>query len=398
MLKHAEICKTAREINMAQLDTSYSFDLESDQLALKGNEDYHLVLSSIAKFEAIRSKALSDLDKLHDIKKVALTNPSEFVQKLQSDPKSLNIPSRPKIPDVPVIDWSKYAYSGSDVTVAHGARSTRNKKVPIPQEWIQKTSVKSAELGENEMLVRGRLKDEQKPETFNQLWTTEEQRKLEELLIEFPPERIEAVAIGKLLIDWEPKPCSRLLVEFRSIYPIGSVRGSPRIDTNSNISPVCVHIPTGIRTAVYMPEDNVADTVSSVNSSVDSESEEGSDSDLDLPHSVKETAEYKELMALKSLRQVKLGGSAEHYGYKCDGCGEEPIVGVRYHCVECPQESSVDFCGLCNSKTITFASHHPEHKMAVIKDAVGRNEYKEAAIIPEHTRPQPTKLMIKTIF
>lgn len=67
---------------------------------------------------------------------------------------------------------------------------------------------------------------------------------------------------------------------------------------------------------VYMPEDNVADTVSSVNSSVDSESEEGSDSDLDLPHSVKETAEYKELMALKSLRQVKLGGSAEHYGYK----------------------------------------------------------------------------------
>jgi len=37
------------------------------------------------------------------------------------------------------------------------------------------------------------------------------------------------------------------------------------------------------------------------------------------------------------------------------------------------------------SKTITFASHHPEHKMAVIKDAVGRNEYKEAAIIPEHT-------------
>jgi len=71
-------------------------------------------------------------------------------------------------------------------------------KLQMFSEWIQKTSVKSAELGENEMLVRGRLKDEQKPETFNQLWTTEEQRKLEELLIEFPPERIEARRYRKI--------------------------------------------------------------------------------------------------------------------------------------------------------------------------------------------------------
>lgn len=42
-----------------------------------------------------------------------------------------------------------------------------------------------------QILVRGRVFDESKPETFNQLWTIEEQRRLEELLIEHPPEEIE---------------------------------------------------------------------------------------------------------------------------------------------------------------------------------------------------------------
>lgn len=58
-----------------------------------------------------------------------------------------------------------------------------------------------------QILVRGRAFDESKPETFNQLWTTEEQRRLEQLLIEYPPEEIEmrrwtkiANALGKLSI------------------------------------------------------------------------------------------------------------------------------------------------------------------------------------------------------
>ena len=42
-----------------------------------------------------------------------------------------------------------------------------------------------------QILVRGRAFDESKPETFNQLWTMEEQRRLEELLVEYPPEEVE---------------------------------------------------------------------------------------------------------------------------------------------------------------------------------------------------------------
>lgn len=42
-----------------------------------------------------------------------------------------------------------------------------------------------------QILVRGRPFDESKPETFNQLWTADEQRRLEELLKEYPPEEVE---------------------------------------------------------------------------------------------------------------------------------------------------------------------------------------------------------------
>ena len=59
-------------------------------------------------------------------------------------------------------------------------------------ELIQKSAAKPEKLQKDATIVRGRVKSDQKSETFNQLWTSEEQRKLEELLIKYPPERIEA--------------------------------------------------------------------------------------------------------------------------------------------------------------------------------------------------------------
>lgn len=33
---------------------------------------------------------------------------------------------------------------------------------------------------------------------------------------------------------------------------------------------------------------------------------------------------------------------------QCDNCGIEPIQGVRWHCQDCPQEMSLDFCDSCS--------------------------------------------------
>lgn len=45
------------------------------------------MLSVLGKLEALRNKALSDLDRLYDVRKEALADPMEFVNKLQQDPK-----------------------------------------------------------------------------------------------------------------------------------------------------------------------------------------------------------------------------------------------------------------------------------------------------------------------
>lgn len=36
-----------------------------------------------------------------------------------------------------------------------------------------------------------------------------------------------------------------------------------------------------------------------------------------------------------------------HYGIGCDVCGQYPIVGRRYKCLDCPEASGFDVCGAC---------------------------------------------------
>ncbi|RKP27240.1 hypothetical protein SYNPS1DRAFT_27097 [Syncephalis pseudoplumigaleata] len=37
-----------------------------------------------------------------------------------------------------------------------------------------------------------------------------------------------------------------------------------------------------------------------------------------------------------------------HYGFSCDGCQVEPIVGIRWKCLQCPEEQQVDLCDSCH--------------------------------------------------
>lgn len=78
---------------------------------------------------------------------------------------------------------------------------------------------------ENDLNVRGRAFDQSKPETFNQLWTCEEQNRLEELLIEFPPEPIEMrrfTKIANALGNRTPRQvASRLQKYFQKLYAAG---------------------------------------------------------------------------------------------------------------------------------------------------------------------------------
>ncbi|KAI9591672.1 hypothetical protein BDF19DRAFT_426075 [Syncephalis fuscata] len=38
-----------------------------------------------------------------------------------------------------------------------------------------------------------------------------------------------------------------------------------------------------------------------------------------------------------------------HYGFSCDGCQLEPIIGTRWKCLECPESDQVDLCDTCHT-------------------------------------------------
>ena len=54
-----------------------------------------------------------------------------------------------------------------------------------------------------------------------------------------------------------------------------------------------------------------------------------------------------------------------HHGFKCDACDMQPIIGLRYKCLECPD---FDLCNGCHKKEA-----HKEHKM-VRKTAKGTQD------------------------
>jgi len=42
--------------------------------------------------------------------------------------------------------------------------------------------------------------------------------------------------------------------------------------------------------------------------------------------------------------------NVQHDGYKCDGCGTEPIIGVRWKCATCPTDTEIDLCEVCHKQ------------------------------------------------
>lgn len=83
------------------------FYFESDHVALKGNNDYHNLLKTIAVLQAQRIQALNDLDTLHQCRTEALKDPIAFVDKLQQN-KNFGFPLPQSVAVLPSIDWEKY--------------------------------------------------------------------------------------------------------------------------------------------------------------------------------------------------------------------------------------------------------------------------------------------------
>lgn len=368
------------------------FYFESDHLAFKGNDDYQLLLKTIAILEAQRMQAISDHDKLIESKERALRDMTMFVEELAAG-KDLDLPKPQAVRELPVIDWSKYTSDGDS---AKDVRRQRRKNATQPLVKPEDSKCTILNNGTSSQLVRGRVMADDKPATFNQLWTEEEQRRLEELLIEFPPEEVESrrwqkisVALGSRTPNQVQSRVQKYFIKLaKAGLPIpGRVPHSNMLvkkHSTTHRSSRAWYQPSTFLASyvppVYMndldPPRDCHSPVSSVTSGsgplcVNVDSSDGDvSSEEDIDEDLKDTEEYRELMQLKQIRKQKLKEEklAQHLGFKCDGCQAEPITGTRWHCDDCPENFSTDFCESCASRNIETDFHKKGHSLRAVSN------------------------------
>ncbi|EZA51491.1 hypothetical protein DMN91_000557 [Ooceraea biroi] len=339
------------------------FYFESDHLALKGNKDYSAFLKTIVILEAQRTRAIEDLDKLMSARARAMKDPISFVAQLQNGDFP-ELPGLQKIAELPYIDWSQYNIAVPDIR----RPQTRHGHL-LPQVQSK------AEQESGKVLVRGRAFDDSKPETFNQLWTMEEQRRLEELLKEYPPEEVEMrrwTKIANALGNRTPKQVSSRVQKYfikllRAGLPIPGKGPKLKLDAKKGLTHRHRNNHLLFKRSTFFPHQDISCNMSEeikeqsvADELVDNTTSRGSD-------------DNPELRQISLLRQVKAekeqdsSSMYKHVGYKCAGCGEDPLKGTRWHCAEC--YSGIDLCGDC--AVTQFESekpvHDPSHRLIPMK-------------------------------
>ncbi|XP_010739862.3 ZZ-type zinc finger-containing protein 3 [Larimichthys crocea] len=377
---------------------------ESDHLALKHNKDYQRLLQTIGVLEAQRTQAILDLETLARHQREALADPISFVEQLQKR-MNLGLPCPQRVVQLPDIAWEQYTSGLCDFEreFCDKKRKTRRLKLifdkglpdrpksPVePKKEGESSTMYSSlptsdapENGRQAQMIRGRICHPNKPDTFNQLWTVEEQKKLEQLLVKFPPEEVESRRWQKIADELGNRTAKQVASRVQKYFIKLTKAGIPVPGRTPNL---CMYTKkasskrqhhlnkhlyrpstflTSYEPPVYMDED---DERSAYYSGVQDPSADDSDEET-IPVELRNLPEYKELLELKRLKKQTLQEIREdkvgmrHVGYKCDVCGMEPIQGVRWHCQDCPQDNSVDFCSNCSDCLFKTETHKPNHHL-----------------------------------
>ncbi|XP_033261855.1 ZZ-type zinc finger-containing protein 3 isoform X5 [Orcinus orca] len=369
-------------------------------------ESYQRLLQTIAVLEAQRSQAVQDLESLGRHQREALKNPIGFVEKLQKK-ADIGLPYPQRVVQLPEIVWDQYTNSLGNFEREFKNRKRHTRRVKLvfdkvglparpkspldPRKDGESLSYSMLPLsdgpeGSNSrpQMIRGRLCDDTKPETFNQLWTVEEQKKLEQLLLKYPPEEVESRRWQKIADELGNRTAKQVASRVQKYFIKLTKAGIPvpgrtpnlyiyskKSSTSRRQHPLNKHLfkPSTFMTSheppVYMDED---DDRSCFRSHMNTAMEEASDEES-IPIMYRNLPEYKELLQFKKLKKQKLqqmqaeSGFVQHVGFKCDNCGIEPIQGVRWHCQDCPPEMSLDFCDSCSDCLHETDIHKEDHQL-----------------------------------
>ncbi|XP_028327766.1 ZZ-type zinc finger-containing protein 3 isoform X2 [Gouania willdenowi] len=416
--------QAAEEQDEEEEDEPDVYYFESDHLALKHNKDYQRLLQTIGVLEAQRTQAIVDLEMLTSHQKDALSDPISFVEQLQKQ-VSVGLPCPQRVVQLPDIAWEQYTSGLGDFEreFCDKKQKTRQLKLifdkgltirpksPFEPKREGETSTMYSSLptsdapenGRQSQMIRGRICHPNKSDTFNQLWTVEEQRKLEQLLVKFPPEEIESRRWQKIADELGNRTAKQVASRVQKYFIKLTKAGIPVPGRTPNL---CMYTKkasnkrqhhlnkhlyrpstflASYEPPVYMDEE---DERSLYYNNVQDPSADDSDDD-GVPVELRNLPEYKELLELKRLKKQKLqelqedNSGVRHLGYKCDVCGVDPIQGVRWHCHDCPPDNSVDFCSNCSDCLYKTETHKPHHHLEPVY-------HHEAFVDRDYCLPQST--------
>ncbi|XP_019879434.2 ZZ-type zinc finger-containing protein 3 [Aethina tumida] len=340
------------------------FYFESDHLAIRGNKDYSEVLKTVVLLTVQREQAIKDYRTVCQIKKEALEDPLALLEKIKQK-EDLGIPLILDVPKIPKVDFQNFS-------------------VKFPESELNLIySDNNCEVQESESV---------NSKKSNQ-WTVEEQKRLEELLVIYPPEPIEAQRFKKIAKALGTRTVkqvnSRVQKYFLKLYKAGLPipgrlpkncekykKALPHKHQRNNhyfLKPttffpeLSVPVTLNEEDNIPGPSSRQATTSSSSNYLIPSTYHQPTNQ----PVNEKSEAEMK-LELLKRVKEEKMKEKEYspffHTGHTCDFCNETPIVGSRWHCVTCSMDS-VDFCTDCMISQMYSDNPHPiSHNFYIYTD------------------------------
>ncbi|KAM7162356.1 ZZ-type zinc finger-containing protein 3 isoform 5-T6 [Macrochelys suwanniensis] len=359
---------------------------ESDHVALKHNKDYQRLLQTIAVLEAQRTQAVQDLESLGRHQREALKNPIGFVERLQKK-VDIGLPYPQRVVQLPEIAWDQYTTSLGNFEREFKNRKRNSRRAKLIFDKVGLPARPKSPLDpkkDGESISYSVLPLSDGPEGSS---NSRPQKKLEQLLLKYPPEEVESRRWQKIADELGNRTAKQVASRVQKYFIKLTKAGIPVPGRTPNLylyskksssrrqHPLNKHLfkPSTFMTSheppVYMDED---DDRSSFQSHMDAAAEEEVSDEESIPIAYRELPEYKELLELKKLKKRKLqqmhaeSGFVQHVGFKCDNCGTEPIQGIRWHCQDCPQDMSLDFCDSCSDCLHETEIHKEDHQLQPI--------------------------------
>lgn len=358
------------------------FCFETDFYLLKNNKDYKNLMKSLATLEIQRCTTIRNIEKLAVLKDQLSKNSSIALEQILKfkdvDPfKSVTVHK------LPTIDWSVY--------------KTNNENEKSKQMQICDINLRHKHFSGLQDTQTNSATEIDKPETFKKPWTVEEQLRLEELLVEYPPERNESNRYRKISEALGTRTlrqvCSRVQKYNKKMKKVGSIKPSASPKNLNKKTVFLSHKNTGalLKPTTFIPSTTLIDDVDVYNAN---------HNNFNLSHNNIEMSNKMKLDILNEVLQDKLldnSISTMHVGFKCCVCQSLPIVGTRWNCKDCPAiGKNSDFCNDCIVDIIRNVIEEPPHPLDHLVVPIKNIQVHEDNNINSLVDPNYVPLVFKT--